>query len=126
MVYDPELAKRVHQLVARRRHFSEKRMFGGIGYLFRNHLVLAVWTDLLIVRVGAERYRAALREPHVREFDVTGRAMTGWVVVAPGGVGTESELRSWLERALDFAATLPEKPDGKPPKKPAGRRRRTD
>jgi len=118
MSFDPVLADRVRQLVSPRRHFAEKRMFGGVGFLYHDHLVLALWKDSLIVRIGPERYEAALLEPHVREFDVTGRPMKGWVMVAPRGVATENDLRSWLERSLDFAAELPKK-------KPRTRRRST-
>ena len=35
-----------------------------------------------MVRVGPERYAAALAQPHAREIDFTGRPMTGMVMVA--------------------------------------------
>jgi hypothetical protein len=31
----------------------------------------------------------ALLEPHVSEFNITGQAMKGWVLVAPEGVGDD-------------------------------------
>jgi hypothetical protein len=33
----------------------------------------------------------ALLEPHVKEFDITGRAMKGWVLVGPEGVAAEPQ-----------------------------------
>jgi hypothetical protein len=33
--------------------------------------------------------------------------MTGFVVVLPRGFATAASLRGWIERALDFVATLP-------------------
>jgi hypothetical protein len=47
--------------------------------------------NLLIVRLGPDNYDDALLEPHVREFDITGRAMKGWVLVEPGGVEDEGQ-----------------------------------
>jgi len=41
--------------------------------------------DSLIVRLDPEGYDDALLEPHVSEFNITGRAMKGWVLVAPQG-----------------------------------------
>ena len=63
----------------------------------------------LIVRVGPEQYYAALAEPHVRPFDMTGRPMKGWVVVAPDGCATEADLGSWIQRGVAIAQSLPEK-----------------
>jgi hypothetical protein len=59
------------------------------------------------VRVGPEAYDDALAAPHVREFDITGRPMRGWIVIAPDGIDNEADLRGWIERALRFVGTLP-------------------
>lgn len=50
-----------------------------------------------------------LLEPHVREFDITGRAMKGWIMVESEGVEDDSELKEWVQRALKFVKTLPRK-----------------
>lgn len=84
-------------------------MFGGVGFLLHGNMLVAIWNDSLIVRVGADQYAAALAEPDVRPFDLTGRAMTGWVLVDADGVESDRQLLSWLERALSFVRTLPTK-----------------
>jgi len=43
-------------------------------------------------------YDAALAEPGVRPFDMTGRPMRGWVLVADDGL-TDQELQRWIIRA---------------------------
>jgi hypothetical protein len=63
----------------------------------------------LIVRVGRERYREALAEPHVKAFDMTGRPMTGWVVVTPSGYRVDEDLSAWVAQGVAFAASLPPK-----------------
>jgi hypothetical protein len=45
----------------------------------------------------------------VRVFDLTGRPMKGWVLVAPGGVASDEGLRSWVGRGVEFAGSLPAK-----------------
>ncbi len=110
MSYDPALADRLRRFLSRRRDLSEKRMFGGLGFLHRGNLAFAIWKESLVIRVGRERYDAALREPHVSEFDVTGRPMTGWILVAPAGLTTDAGLKAWLERGLDFVRGLDPKP----------------
>lgn len=109
MPYDETLAARVRPLMARRKGFAEKKMFGGIGFLLRGHMCVGVWKEFLIVRVGAEQHEDALDQPHVRQFDITGRAMTGWVMVEPGGVESDEDLQDWVHRATEFVRTLPPK-----------------
>jgi hypothetical protein len=50
-----------------------------------------------------------LLEPHVKEFDITGRAMKGWVMVAAEGVADETDVKVWVQRALMFVEKLPVK-----------------
>lgn len=68
-----------------------------------------VWKDRLIARLGPDEGEAALREQHVRAFDITGRPMRNWVAVEPEGVEDDDELRVWIERATKFVRRLPRK-----------------
>jgi hypothetical protein len=63
----------------------------------------------LIVRLGPDEGEEALREPHVKEFDITGRAMKGWVLVGREGVEDDERLTAWIQRAVKFVRTLPAK-----------------
>ena len=51
----------------------------------------------------------AMREPHVRAFDITGRPMRKWVAVEPEGVEEDDPLNDWIQRAIKFVKTLPKK-----------------
>jgi TfoX/Sxy family transcriptional regulator of competence genes len=107
MPFDNALNNRVRHLLVRRRNIVEKKMFGGVGYLWKGNMVFGVWKTSIIVRVGADAYEEALRAPHVREFNITGRAMTGWVLIDPEGVVTDDQLHNWIDRALKFGSKLP-------------------
>ena len=72
-------------------------------------MLVGIWKDSLIVRLGDEQGGEALLEPHVSEFNVTGRSMKGWVLVEPEGVEDDDQLKGWIERALKFVKTLPKK-----------------
>ena len=50
-----------------------------------------------------------VKEPHVSEFNITGRAMKGWVLVAPEGVEADDGLSGWVQRAAKFVGKLPAK-----------------
>lgn len=109
MAYSEELAQRVRHLLEGRTGLAEKKMFGGVGFLLHGNMACGVLKDNLIVRVGAEQYQSSLAIPHTREFDITGRPMKGWVMVAPEGHSDEEKLSWWVEQGVRFTLTLPAK-----------------
>ncbi|MCI0455377.1 MAG: TfoX/Sxy family protein [Gemmataceae bacterium] len=108
MAFNEALADRIRQSLSRKKGIAEKKMFGGIGFLLHGNICVGAWKEFLIVRLGPEQAAAALREPHVKEFDITGKAMKGWVMVAPEGVA-EDNLNEWIQRAVAFVRQLPAK-----------------
>jgi hypothetical protein len=109
MAFDESLAARIRDTLARNKGVAEKKMFGGVGFLLHGNLLVGVWKDALVVRLGPDEGDLALLEPHVKEFDITGRAMKGWVLVGPEGVEGDEQLGGWIERATKFVKTLPAK-----------------
>jgi TfoX/Sxy family transcriptional regulator of competence genes len=110
MAFNAELAERVRRSLARRKNIEEKRMFAGIGFLLNGNLLVGVRNDSLLVRLGPEQGEEALREAHVSAFNITGRGpMKGWIVVDLEGLKSDDELKGWIQRAVKFVATLPEK-----------------
>ena len=109
MPYDQHLADRVRPLLVRKKGFAEKKMFGGVGYLLGGNMCVGVWKKFLIVRCGKGAYEETLHQPHVKKFDITGKAMAGWVMVQPGGLETDDDLRDWVQLAVTFVGTLPDK-----------------
>jgi TfoX/Sxy family transcriptional regulator of competence genes len=109
MAFSEALAGRIRQQLARRKNVEEKKIFGGVGFLLNGNMLVGVWKDSLIARLGPEQSDEALKESHVKEFDVTGRAMKGWVLVAPAGVRGDDQLSGWIQRAVTFVGWLPAK-----------------
>jgi len=106
MAFDECLAGRVEDALIGEPGIIKKKMFGVACYMRNGNAFAGVWGDSLIVRTGPSAYDAALEEPHVREFDITGKPMKGWVVVGPDGIDDDSALREWLRRAMNFANSL--------------------
>ena len=109
MAFDENLADRIRHALARKKNIDEKKMFGGIGFLLNGNMLVGVWKDSLIVRLGHDDGDKALLEPHVRPFDITGRAMKGWLLVEPEGVQDDAELTAWIQQAAKFVGSLPAK-----------------
>ena len=87
---------------------ERKNMFGGTCYLIKGNMMCGVYKDYLILRLRETQGEEALRQPHVRQFDITGRPMKGWVMVQESGFEGPA-LEKWLSKARDFAESLPPK-----------------
>ena len=109
MAFDETLAQRIRDALARKKNIEEKKMFGGIGFLLHGNMLVGVWKNSLIVRVGPDGYEDALLETQVKEFDITGRPMKGWVLVEPEGVQDDDQLKNWIQQAVKFVGKLPAK-----------------
>src|SRR5579859_3501435 len=106
MAFDEALAERIRQALARRKGVEEKKMFGGVGFLLHGNMLVGVWKDSLIVRLGPDEGDEALKEPHVSEFDITGRPMRNWVLEC---LQEDEQLKGWIQRTLKFVKALPAK-----------------
>ena len=109
MAYNEDLADRIRDQLEAMQPYPEKRMFGGIAFFLNGNMACGVSGDELMVRVGPERYEEALAQPYARPFDITGRPMTGWVMIASAGCASETDLKGWVQAGVDFALKLPPK-----------------
>ena len=125
MAYDEKIADRVRRALAGRRGLAEKKMMGGICFMLAGNMCCGVSGSALLVRVGREAYPSMLTRPHVRPLEFAGRRASGFVLVDPGGTRTERALAAWIERGVEFAATLPAKKSvARKPKRTVARKRR--
>ena len=65
--------------------------------------------DELMVRLGPDYYRAALARKHTREMDFTGRPLEGFLYIGSPGLRSDSSVRTWVDRGVAFARSLPPK-----------------
>ncbi len=109
MTFDEGLSQRIRELISDHPGFLEKKMFGGIGFLFGGNMACGVNQEDLIIRVGPENYQEALSRPNAKVFDLTGRPMTGWIVIEEPGYQKEADFQDWVDQGVAFAMSLPEK-----------------
>jgi TfoX/Sxy family transcriptional regulator of competence genes len=109
MAYDQALASRVREILGDNPEISERQMFGGIAFMLAGNMAVGVSKDELMVRIDPEDQDDALARPGVRPFDMTGRPMKGWILVAPSATEDEADLQEWVDTGLDFAGSLPPK-----------------
>lgn len=62
MPYNKTLADRLHPLLKTRKGFSQKEMFGGVGFLLKGNICVGVYKEFLILRLGKEEADRALNK----------------------------------------------------------------
>jgi TfoX/Sxy family transcriptional regulator of competence genes len=106
MAYDPELEARIDLAALHWPGLGKKKMFGGVGYLLNGNMAFGILKRSLVVRCGPEAQGRYLALPGVSVFDVTGRPMAGWLLVAADAIEADADLQRWLEAGMSFAASL--------------------
>lgn len=109
MAFDNTLAERIRKLLHKQRSVQEKKMFGGLAFMVNGHMCCGIIGNELMVRVGPEQHAEALKQPHARPMDFTGKPMKGMVYVGTKGVAQDAALRAWVARGLKFVESLPAK-----------------
>ncbi len=109
MPYDEQLAQRIRRHIGKRKGVIEKKMFGGLAFLLHGNMSCGVHGTELIVRIDPPETGEALAQPGTRIFDITGRPMKGWLLVSDSSLADEAALAKWVNRGLEYAATLPKK-----------------
>jgi len=109
MAYDEGLAERIREYFEDRIDIVEKKMFGGLCFMVRDHMCCGIVHDTLMTRVGPDNYEACLKKKHAREMDFTGKALKGMVYVSPEGLEEDDDLIEWLNYCTTFVGSLPPK-----------------
>ena len=101
MAFDESLADRIREVLARKKGIEESILFGCACFLLGGNVLVGVWKQSLIARVGPDEYEDALLEANTKEFDITGRA-----TAAPSLVSRMAVARPMPEAAPVTRATL--------------------
>lgn len=115
MAYDEGLAQVFRDDLAGKREITEKKMFGGLCFMHRGHMLCGVHqskdksTNKAMFRVGPEQYPQALAMEGVGELTFTNRPMTGLVECDGEIFGDDPRRSKILAMALKFTDSLPPK-----------------
>ncbi len=110
MPYSKEIEEKVDTALGKELALQKKKMFGGICYMLNGNMAMGIHKDYLIVRVGNQNVANGLIDnKHVLPFDLTGKAMKGWVMVDNYLLDTDEAVIEWGRLGLDYAGSLPAK-----------------
>lgn len=78
-------------------------------FMFNGHMCCGVVKTDLVLRLTPERAAEALRQPHTRPMDFTGRPMNSMIYVNGAGTDSDEDLEVWVQSAVAVARHLPMK-----------------
>ena len=107
MAYNEKLADRMREKLMGLKKLEEKKMMGGLCFLYKAKMCCGIVKDELMVRVIESRYEEALSHPYCREMDFTGRPLKGFVYVSPDGFKKDNDLSYWLDMGIEYVESLP-------------------
>ena len=107
MAYNEKLADRMREKLMGLKKLEEKKMMGGLCFLYKTKMCSGIVKDELMVRVIESRYEEALSHPYCREMDFTGRPLKGFVYVSPDGFKKDNDLSYWLDMGIEYVESLP-------------------
>jgi TfoX/Sxy family transcriptional regulator of competence genes len=110
VAYDKAIEAIIQALHVGEKDLASKRMFGGVCYLVDGNMAFGIYKDNLIIRLGSpEQAQQEIDSGRALPFDITGKAMKGWVMVPKTMLAGPNDYKKWLDRGLAFAKSLPSK-----------------
>jgi len=114
----PELVERFDAVAAGFPDVARRLTFGYPCLYVGGNMVSGLYETSWHVRLGAAETAELLAIEGAAPFEpMPGRPMTGYTLLPPTVIDDDVAIRRWVERAIDFGATLPPKvPKPKTPK----------
>jgi len=110
MAYNEKLAERMREALQNAKGLVEKKMFGGIAFMWKDKMFCGIIKDDMMVRVLEERYDDLIERDHARPMDfVKARPMRGFIYVSLDGLKTEKQLATWIAWGKEYAEKSPPK-----------------
>lgn len=105
MAYDLGLAERMRIALSRRRaKFEERKMFGGLCFMVNERMCCGIVKTDMVLKLTPEMAEEALKKPHTRPMDFTGKPMRSMIYVDAVGSDKDERLEDWIDLALGVDA----------------------
>ena len=102
MAYNEKLANRIRERFEDLPNVEEKKMMGGLTFMYNGKMCVGVIKDELMCRIDPELHEAAVEKTGCRTMDFTNRPMIGYVLIDETGMKSRKDFDYWINMALDF------------------------
>lgn len=101
MAYNEKLAEKIRLSFAGVRNVKERKMFGGIAFMVNDKMCVGADKGDMMLRCEPEMTDELLSKKGVRQFDLTGKPMKGWLLIAPEGTSSKKDFDYWIKLSLE-------------------------
>jgi TfoX/Sxy family transcriptional regulator of competence genes len=102
MPYSEELANRIRQRLSPLPNIEEKKMMGGLTFMYNDKMCVGIVKGELMCRIDPALHEMATAKPGCRTMVFTKRPMSGFVMISDDGMRTEKDFNYWIDLALDY------------------------
>jgi TfoX/Sxy family transcriptional regulator of competence genes len=100
MALNPELTKRVRQVLGQRDRIEEKKMFRGIAFMVNGKMCVTVGDKHIMCRIDPLIHQAVVLRKGVSTVRMKGRDYIGWINVDESVLPDKKTLTYWVKLAL--------------------------
>ncbi|HMU44146.1 MAG TPA: TfoX/Sxy family protein [Ignavibacteriaceae bacterium] len=102
MAYNEKLANRIRERLAELSGTEEKKMMGGLTFMYNGKMCVGIIKDEMMCRIDPDLHDTAVKRIGCRTMDFTKRPMRGYVLVDETGMKTKKEFDYWINLCLEF------------------------
>lgn len=102
MAYNETLANRIREALSGLSNIEEKKMMGGLTFMYNDKMCVGIIGDELMCRIDPDLHDEAIQKPGCRTMDFTNRPMIGYVLINEEGMQKKSDFDYWINLSLGF------------------------
>ena len=102
MAYSEQLAERIRKRFAELKNVEEKKMMGGLTFMYNDKMCVGIMKDELMCRIDPEYHETAIAKKGCRTMDFTNRPMIGYVLVNESGMKSDKDFDYWINLSLEY------------------------
>ena len=102
MALNPELTKRVRQVLGHLDHIEEKKMFRGIAFMVNGKMCVTVGDNHIMCRIDPSIHQEVILRKGVSTVKMKGRDYIGWINVEESALPDKKGLTYWVKLALEY------------------------
>ena len=102
MSYDEKLANRIRERLADLPNVEEKKMMGGLVFMYNDKMCVGIIKGELMCRIDPALHDAALEKTGCHTIDFINRPGSGFVLIDETGIKTKKTFDYWIDLALDY------------------------
>ncbi len=102
MAYSEQLADRIRKRFEMLSPVEEKKMMGGLTFMYNDKMCVGVIKDELMCRINPEFHETAIKKNGCRTMDFTNRPMKGYVLISEEGMRSDTDFDYWIDLSVEF------------------------